>query len=179
MSFPLMVINVCPSRVTDVPDRFRRGWGDVLCHKFRAECERLAAAAALLSLWPPPPSPRPPWWVSPLLHFLNLVGSKRIVAALRWPNVLSPGEVSGEEGGGEVLVGNLPARVCLGQPTSRATSHRSAVDSARLKDESQMWSSSNGECSERVVMGKYTLKRDHTEYRNTQNVEFSSKVSCG
>ena len=130
---------VCPSRVTDVPpDSLRRGGRDILCHKFRAECERLPTA--LLTF--PPPSPWLPPWQGLLPHTLrlNLVGSKGIVPALRWPDVLSPGEVGveGEEGGGDVLVGKLAAWVGLGQATRRAISHRSAVDSARLKDRSQM-----------------------------------------
>ena len=171
MGFPLMAI-VCPSRITDVPDSVRRGWGgDVLCHKFGAECERLAIAASMLSLWPrPPPSPRgrPPWWV-PFPHLLsfNLVRSERVVPTLRRPDLLSPGEilavVEGEEGGGQVLVGT--ARLVLGgQATRRAISHRSAVDSARLKDESQMWSLITDQPM------SYCSEREETQIENTEYI---------
>ena len=101
MGFPLMVI-VCPSRVTDVPDRRLRGgwWGDVLGHKFRAECERLA-----FTFWPSPPPPGFPWRrVPPHPLRLNLVGCEGVVSTFRWANVLPPGELAGvfegEEGGG-------------------------------------------------------------------------------
>ena len=139
IGLPWMAI-VCPSRVSNVQRGWWCGWGDIFCHKLWTESKRGTG----FGLWPSPPSPWPaPTRLCPHLLGVDLVWWKRIVTALWWTDVLSPGEsrVLGQErGGGLLWVEHLggwdsvfKARCSLGQEIRRATSHRSAIDRTSLK----------------------------------------------